>query len=257
MGEGIPEKVHGDSLKGKTAIITGGGRGIGRAIAISFARLGANVVLAARTEAEIDSAAQNIKEIGGKAIAVKADITKINDVKRLLDTALNEFEKVDILVNNAGYLPSVEKRDLNKTTEQDYDATLAVNLKGVFLCSKAVLEHMIQRNSGCIVNIASMAAKRAHEGSVPIYSASKFGVMGFSQALAKQVVNHGINVCVICPGGVDTKLLAEYAGEAKDSESMLQPEDVAEVVTFVVTRPKKIVIPEIVVIHRNEITRYL
>ena len=147
---------------------------------------------------------------------------------------------------------------MTKTSEEIWDLVLNVNLKGIFLCTKAALQHMMRQKSGYIVNISSISGKRAVERTPPAYCASKFGVIGLTQALTQQLKNHGISVTAVCPAGVDTKILDyprfEKGERDKDREKgILVPEDIAEVVIFLVTRPQNVTIPEIVVVPRSEI----
>lgn len=191
-------------LRGKTAIVTGSGRGIGEGIALAFAREGANVVVNARKESGAAAVAARIKELGGNAIAVGADVSKLLEIEAMVAAAKKAFGTVDILVNNAGIesTPSLAK-DL---TEEQWDHVLAVNLKGPFLCCKAVIPLMIEQGRGKIINIASTAGLRMTFFGSADYTSSKHGLIGLSQHLAWELADHQINVNVICPGGVLTPL---------------------------------------------------
>ncbi len=192
-------------LTGKTAIITGSARGIGAGIAVAFGREGANVVVNGLTAESCNDTVKQITDAGGKAIGVGADVSKAADVEAMVATATQQFGGVDILVNNAG----IERAPclLHEMSEQQWDLVLGVNLKGVFLCCKAVLPSMIAKGKGKIVNIASTAGIRmTFFGSVD-YTASKHGVTGLTQHLAWEVADHHINVNEICPGGVVTPLM--------------------------------------------------
>ena len=194
-------------LKGKTAIVTGSARGIGAGIATTFAREGANVVVNGLTADACKDTVKQIEAAGGRAIAAAADVSKACDVEAMVAAAVRHFGGVDILVNNAG----IERPPvlLHEMSEEQWDVVLAVNLKGVFLCCKAVLPSMIAKGKGKIVNIGSTASIRmTFFGSVD-YTAAKHGVAGLTQHLAWEVADHHINVNAICPGGVLTPLMEE------------------------------------------------
>jgi NAD(P)-dependent dehydrogenase (short-subunit alcohol dehydrogenase family) len=192
-------------LQNKTAIITGSARGIGEGIAVAFAREGANVVVNGLTA---DSCTETVKKIvaaGGKAIGVGADVSKAADVDAMVRAAVEAFGGVDILVNNAGIESSPCL--LHEMSEQQWDKVMGVNLKGVFLCCKAVLPGMIANGKGKIVNVASTAGIRMTFFGSADYTASKHGVTGITQHLAWEVADSHINVNEICPGGVLTPLM--------------------------------------------------
>ena len=192
-------------LKGKTAIVTGSGRGIGEGIAIAFAREGANVVVMERNADNAAAVVEKIASQGGSAVAFKADVTKVAEVDAMVARTLEKFGRLDILVNNAGIQgPPTLVQDLS---EDQWERVLAVNLKGVFLCARAVVPAMIRQNKGKIINIASTAALRmTFFGSVE-YTVSKHGVAGLTHHLAWELADHKINVNAICPGGVSTPLM--------------------------------------------------
>jgi NAD(P)-dependent dehydrogenase (short-subunit alcohol dehydrogenase family) len=194
-------------LKGKTAIVTGAGRGIGEGIAFVLAREGANVVLTARKLDEIAAVAKKIESQGGKALPVTADSSKKADVQAMAAAAVKQFGSIDILVNNAGIeAPPTLTKDLS---EEQWDRVLGVNLKGVFLCCQAVIPQMMKQGGGRIVNIASTAGMRmTFFGSVD-YTVSKHGVAGLNQHLAWELADSRITVNTICPGGVLTPLMEE------------------------------------------------
>ena len=166
----------------RVAFITGAGRGIGRAIALAFARAGCHVAAVARTETEIAETAALVREQGRQAVAIRADVAVAEDVNRAVAEATEQLGPIDILVNNAGYLvikPIVE------TTLEEFDRTLAVNLRGLFLCVQAVLPGMIARRRGTIINLGSTSSKRWYRGQDP-YCAAKHGVLGFTKVLAEE-----------------------------------------------------------------------
>ncbi len=209
------------SLKGLSVIVTGAGRGIGKAISLAFAAEGAKVALTARTSADLKKLADEIGKKGGTALAVPADVREESQVKHLIDEVRQAFGTVDILVNNAGlgiHQPVAE------FSVSDWDVTLDTNLKGLFLCSREALKLMIPRRSGQIINIGSLAGRNALAG-LAAYCASKWGVIGFTESLALEVRNHNIRVSVVLPGSVDTSF-----GKGNAPSYALKPEEVAEVV---------------------------
>jgi NAD(P)-dependent dehydrogenase (short-subunit alcohol dehydrogenase family) len=192
-------------LQGKTAIVTGSARGIGEGIAMVFAREGANVVINSRKAADCARVVDKIKALGGKAIAVGADVSKKTDVTAMVDETVKQFGAVDILVNNAGIEghPCLTQ-DLS---EEQWDRVLSVNLKGVFLCCQAVIPQMTKQGKGRIVNIASTAAIRMTFFGSLDYTVSKHGVAGLAQHLAWELADSNITVNTVCPGGVQTPLM--------------------------------------------------
>lgn len=224
------------SLEGRVAVVTGGARGIGRAIVAQLAGLGANVIIgdmlldvAEKTAEEISTAA------GKKIIAVNVNVTDTKSAGELIDRAVKEFGKVDILVNNAGIT-----RDtlIMRMDESDWDAVLDVNLKGVFNCSKAVVRPMMKQRYGRIVNISSVSGQAGQAGQTN-YSASKAGVIGFTKALAREVASRQITVNAVAPGFIPTALtndlpddLKHYILTATPAGRMGKPEEVAAAVAF-------------------------
>ena len=169
-------------LKGKVAVITGGGRGIGRSVALVFAQEGANLVLASRTPDEIDGVCEEVNSLGVQCIAVPTDITIKSEVENLIARAIRTFGQVDILVNNAGV---AIHNPIESIREEDWDLTMAVNLKGVFLCTQAVFQLMCDNGSGYILNISSVSGKMGHRNG-GAYCASKFAVNGFTETIAAE-----------------------------------------------------------------------
>ena len=214
-------------LKGKIALIVGGGRGIGEAIALAFAREGANVAVAARTRAEVEDLADRIRQSGHKSLALVVDITDESAVNAMVDMVIAQFGHLDILVNSAGV--SIHA-PIEKTRTEDWLYTMAVNLTGPFLCCRAVLPHMIERGGGRIMTIGSAASKKGIP-NLGAYSASKFGVLGFSEALAREVKSKGIRVNVICPGPVATRMRARNFPD-EDPATITQPDDLADLAVF-------------------------
>jgi 3-oxoacyl-[acyl-carrier protein] reductase len=215
-------------LEDKIAIVTGGGRGIGRATALAFAREGAKVAVTARTVSEIESAKKEIEALGRRGLAIPGDVSDEAYVKDMVDQVVEEFGTVDILVNNAGIHIRSPVVDMKI---EDWDAIMAVNLRGPFLCTRAVLPYMMNQRSGKIINISSDSGRKGWAtGSA--YCASKFGLLGLTEAVSEEVADaYGINVNALCVGGVDTIMAREaiaYAGYELDWDKVMQPEDIAD-----------------------------
>jgi NADP-dependent 3-hydroxy acid dehydrogenase YdfG len=227
------------ALAGEVAIVTGAARGIGRAVADALAAEGATVVLAARSRADLAAAVDAIRAAGGTALAVPTDVRDERELATLVDETVGRFERVDILVNAAGIASFGPVADA-KT--DDWDAMLAVNLRGAMLASRAVLRPMLHRRRGTIVSIASIAARRAIPGCAA-YAASKAGLVAFSQALAEEV-RPTIRVGVVLPGAVDTPLW-DTLGGGPERQRMLRPEDVAQAVVLMTTLPPNAALEEL------------
>ena len=234
-----------DGLKEKVAIVTGGGRGIGREIALRLAAEKATVVLSARTRAEIEAVAGEIRASGGVALAAPADVGYGKEVDALFRQAVSTFGKVDILVNNAGAYPIGPVADF---LEDAWDAAMRVNLKSFYLCSRAALTigKMLERRSGHIINIASIMVRR-EAPNLAVHASFKHGVLGFSESLRREVSPAGVRVSLVCPGPVDTALLrsAEAREMVQRRERWILPGDVADLVLHVATLPENINISEV------------
>jgi NAD(P)-dependent dehydrogenase (short-subunit alcohol dehydrogenase family) len=189
-------------LKGKVAIVTGGGTGIGKAIALEFAKEGAKVAITGRRSNKLQEAIDEIKKKGGEAIAITGDVSKPSDVDRMVKTAVDRFKRLDILVNCAGVLFSA---DLAHHTEKIWDDTLDINLKGSFLCIQRAVPEMLKQGKGKIINISSIAGQIGFPNSVA-YCASKGGIMGMTKALAMELAPLKINVNDLAPGDTETPL---------------------------------------------------
>jgi len=220
------------ALADRVAIVTGAGRGIGRAVAQALAREGAAVALAARTRAEVAAVAEAIRTAGGRALAVPTDVSQDAQVEALVDETVGQLGPVDILVNAAGVAAF---GPVAGAKPADWDAMLAVNLRAVMVCCRAVLPSMLRRRSGTIVNVASVAASRPISGAAA-YAATKAGVVAWSRALAEELRGDGVRVGVISPGAVDTPLWDAVPG-GPDRARMLMPDTVARVVLLMVTLP--------------------
>jgi NAD(P)-dependent dehydrogenase (short-subunit alcohol dehydrogenase family) len=227
-------------LEGKVAVVTGAGSGMGRAIAMAFAKEGAKVVLGELVEESGKETEQMIKEAGGQAIFVKTDVSKAADIDKLVSTAVQEFGKLDIMVNNAGLFDnSVSCLD---ATEELYDRIMSVNLKGVFLGCRRALQEMTKQHSGKIINTSSVAGINGIKGSGgTIYTASKHGVVGITRQVACEVASLGINVNAICPGSIVTNMTRDLLNVPEMREAIVssipmkhvgQPEDIAQAAVF-------------------------
>jgi NAD(P)-dependent dehydrogenase (short-subunit alcohol dehydrogenase family) len=210
-------------LAGQVVIVTGAGRGIGRAIAGAFAREGAAVVLAARSVPELDRVAREIEQAGGRALVVPTDARQEASVEALVRRALAEWRQVDVLVNAAGVATFAPVTD---SKLDDWDQTLAVNLRGAVLCCRAVLPAMIGRHRGTIISVGSVVTSRSLAGSAA-YTASKYGLLGFSRVLAEEMRSHGVRVGVLSAGATDTPLWDTMPG-APARDRMLRADQVAE-----------------------------
>ena len=216
-------------LAGKIAIVTGAGRGIGRAIALLLSRSGARVVLASRSEFELSAVSEEITKQNGEALAVSTDLTRDDEMERLVNRALEHWGSVDYLINNAGWGRTAP---VIKAKVEDWDRTLQVNLRAPMILSQLVLPTLIEKGEGAIINIGSISA-RAGQANTAAYSASKSGLISFTESLYEEVREYGIKVAVILPGFVDTALIPPT--RRLDRSKMIRPEDIAQTVFFVLT----------------------
>jgi NAD(P)-dependent dehydrogenase (short-subunit alcohol dehydrogenase family) len=230
-------------LKDKVAIITGARRGMGRTHALKLAKTGAKVIVSDISLEDCQKVVKEIKKEGGEAMAVKCDVTKKEEVEGMLKKTIKEFGKIDILVNNAGI---VQFKPFLELTEEDWDRTLNINLKGYFLCAQACAKKMAKQKSGVIVNIASVAMGQAGIGFPNIihYCASKGGIVAMTEALAVELAPYNIRVNAIAPGVIDTSMVEQ----TKESPEMMKatlarvplgrmgkPEEVSNLVLFLVS----------------------
>ena len=224
------------SLTGKTAIVTGGSRGIGRAVCLELARRGCNIVLSfAGNTAAADQTVSDCQALGVQALAVQGNVADADAVKALFDAALKQFGAIDILVNNAGIT-----RDnlLMLLKEEDFDAVVDTNLKGTFLCMKAAVRPMMKQRHGRIISLSSVVGLHGNAGQVN-YAATKAGVIGMTKSLAKELAGRNITVNAVAPGFIDTDMTAVLPEKAKEAILASIPmarlgaaEDVASAVAF-------------------------
>lgn len=216
-------------LKDRIAIVTGAGRGIGRAIALAYAREGAHAVVAARTASEIEAVAEEVRRLGQRALAMPTDMADPVQVERMVQRTLDEFGTVDILVNNAGvvYVEPVVEMPL-----EHFDSIMDVNLRAAFVACKAVLPAMIEKRRGWIINVSSDSGKFGAP-NYAAYCASKFALNGFTESLALEVMKYGIRVNAVSPGAVDTHMArATQETAAGRMAGWMQPEDIAGAAVF-------------------------
>lgn len=226
-------------LDGQTAIVTGAGRGIGRAIAKDLAQVGANVVINYVTSADASEAlATEIRGLGPKALVIKADVTDFEQVDAMVKQVMETFGQIDILVNNAGITRDKTLKNMKKA---DWDEVIHVNLDSLFNCTKLVLPHMLARKTGKIVNISSFVAQGGNVGQSN-YATTKAGIIGFTKSVALEVSRHGITVNAVCPGFTETDMLMAVPENIRqrilDKIPMGrfgQPEEIAACVRYLVT----------------------
>jgi meso-butanediol dehydrogenase / (S,S)-butanediol dehydrogenase / diacetyl reductase len=238
------------SLQGQVAIVTGASRGIGRATALLLGAQGATVVAMARSGADLEAVAAAIEEAGGTCLVVQGDASVEADVHRTVRATVERFGRVDILVNNAGIGilgPLVEM------SADDFDATMAANVRSVFLFTRAVVPGMIERKRGSIVNVASISGIASFP-NVSIYCASKFATIGLTRALDRELREHNIRVTAICPAGVETDwaMGTGLTREAVAGQDRLDPGTVAEAIRFALTQPPNARVTELIVYPMSE-----
>lgn len=220
-----------ESLSGKNALVTGAGKGIGKAVAIALAKEGANVALLARTASDLQAVADEVENEGVKAIIVVADVSNIHSVNKAIESTIESLGDIDILINNAGIATLASFLELSP---EEWEKIIKVNLFGVYYATRAVLPSMIERKTGDIVNISSTAGLRGG-AETSAYSASKFGVMGLSESLMQEVRKYNIRVITLTPSTVATHLAFNLKLTSGNPEKVMQPEDLAE---FIVSQLK-------------------
>ena len=237
------------NLVDKVALVTGAGRGIGKAIAIALAREGANVVVNDIDIQIAEAVVKEIKSLNRKALAIRVDVSDSKEVNRMVQLAIKKFKRVDILVNNAAI---IKRGSIEELKEEDWDRVIDVNLKGTFNCMKAVVGIMKKQRYGKIVNISSIAGKIGDLASAPCYGASKAGMTCLAKSLARELAPYNINVNVVAPHAIETDMSREWSEEKRKSivaniplGRMGEPEDIAEAVIFLASDKAKFITGEV------------
>ncbi len=236
-------------LKDRVAVITGAARGIGKAIAFTFAREGAKIALVDVERSRLELSRQEMEKRGAMAVALPCDITKSSEVQGVIDRVKKAFGRIDILVNNAGI---IRRGTIETVTEEDWDRVIEVNLKGTFNCCKAVVETMKSQRYGKIVNVSSIAGKLGDITSAPGYGPSKAGIDALTKTLARQLAPYGINVNAVSPHAIETEMSAQWSEEKRKEVvasiplgRLGKPEDVAEAVLFLASDEASFITGEI------------
>ncbi|MCB4798618.1 3-ketoacyl-ACP reductase [Neotamlana laminarinivorans] len=223
-------------LKGKKAIITGGGRGLGKATAIAFAKEGIDVAITGRNETVLKETVTEIENLGVKAIYSVFDVGNYDEVKQSIESIVSDLGSVDILVNNAGIAAFGSVLDMEVA---DWTNIIQTNLLGMYYVTKEVLPHLVNKNDGEIINVSSTAGLNGN-ATTSAYSASKFAVIGFSESLMKEVRKNNIRVCTLTPSTIASDMSIDLGIATKDSEdSVLQPDDFAELIVAGLKLPKR------------------
>ena len=217
-------------LHGKVALVTGAGRGIGKAIALALGRHGADVVVASRTASELDRTAGEIRSHGGTGTAIPVDLSDESQIKNLFDQINRQSKRLDILINNAavGFFAP-----LHEIRTDELDAMLSINIRGTFLCCREALKLMLPQKSGYIINISSVTGFKGYPSQAG-YGATKHAMMGLTKSLAAEYQKDGIRCSAILPGGVDTEMVAQARPDL-DRSALMQPEDIANTVLYLLS----------------------
>ena len=234
------------NLTNQVAIVTGSGRGIGRATALALSQCGASLIIAARTLSEIQATAAEIQKNSGEVVYMQCDIAKESQITKLYDAAIDKFGKLDIAVHNAAigrYGP------FKNFTTADLDDLLAVNVRGTYLCCREALQRMIPQKSGYIINISSVVGFKGYENQ-SAYTASKHAVVGMTKTLALEAQKFNIRASVIHPGGVDTTLVGDARPDL-DRSMLMQPEDIAQSILYLLSLSERAAIDEIYIRRRG------
>jgi len=233
-------------LKNKVVLVTGASKGIGKNISITLAKEGAIVVLTSRNKELLEKTQNEIESLGGRALAIPADISKEEEILNLFDKIRESFGKLDVLINNAAIMITGKVTDFSL---EDYDKMMQTNLRGLFSCCQQALKFMLPQKSGYIINISSVAGFKGYSGQAA-YTASKHGVMGITKSLAAEVYKDGIFVTSILPGGVDTELLW-YARPDLDRSVLISTQDIADTVMYLLHLSETAWVDEIYIHRRN------
>lgn len=235
----------------QVAIVTGAARGIGKAVAVRLASDGAKVIVTDILSTEAADVVEEIVGSGGEAKSIQLDVTKANQVQRMVDETLNEYGRIDILVNNAGIFTAATFPEM---TEAQWDEMLAVHLKGTFLCSRAVVTHMLDRGSGCIVNIASTSGISGGTSGAH-YAAAKGGIIAFTRSIGKELAARGVRVNAVAPSKIETDML-QGVDTSESRQKLIQkiplgrlgkPSDIADVVAFLASDQASYIVGEVIV----------
>ena len=233
-------------LTDRVAVVTGAGRGIGRAVALALGNAGARVVAAARTRAEIEATAKAVRDAGGQALAHPVDLADEASVRALFAAVRDRWARLDVLVNNAGiglYGP------VETFPVQDLDRLVAVNLRGTFLCCQEAMRLMVPAGAGYIINVSSVVGFKGYPNQAG-YTATKHAVMGLTKSLAVEAQEHGIRASAILPGGVDTDMVRQARPDL-DPSILLQPDDVAHAVLFLLSLSDRAAVDQIYIRRRT------
>jgi len=226
-------------LKDKVTIITGAGRGIGKAIAIGFAEQGAHIVAAARTESEVKDVAEKVNGIGRESLGIECDVTNEEQVKNLIQETINKFKRIDVLINNAGI---GSMRPVYATPLESFEKVLKVNLTGTFLCTKYVWKYIANSGGGSIINVSSLGGLVGYP-LLSAYCASKWGQIGFTKACAEEGKKDKIRVNAIAPGKADTAIRAKIK---EDKTKMLTPEDQVDACVFLASDESRYITGQVI-----------
>ncbi len=236
-------------LKDRVAVVTGGARGIGKAIALSFFREGTKVAIIDSDKERLETFKKEMGKEKKEITVIPCDITKSGDVKKMVDQVRKEFGRIDILVNNAGI---IRRGTIETVTEEDWDRVIEVNLKGTFNCCRAVVETMKSQGYGKIVNVSSIAGKMGDITSAPGYGPSKAGIDALTKTLARQLAPYGINVNAVSPHAIETEMSAQWSEEKRKEivasiplGRLGRPQDVAEAVLFLASEEASFITGEI------------